>query len=78
MAATTRDTRLPGFGRQSFGGGVPQYGPTPPMPAPRRRNPLRFLLLVIIILGLATIVGLVISGLSSGLRLRLLDCCLPE
>jgi uncharacterized protein len=36
------------------------------MPAPRRRNPLRFLLLVIIILGLATIVGLVISGLSSG------------
>jgi predicted metalloprotease len=55
----------PSFGRQSFGGGVPQYGPTPPMPAPRRRNPLRFLLLVIIILGLATIVGLAISGLSS-------------
>ena len=55
----------PGFGRQSFGGGVPQYGPTPPMPAPRRRNPLRFLLLVIIILGLATIVGLAITGLSS-------------
>jgi uncharacterized protein len=56
----------PGFGRQSFGGGVPQYGPTLPMPAPRRRNPLRFLLLVIIILGLATIVGVAISGLSTG------------
>jgi uncharacterized protein len=36
------------------------------MPAPRRRNPLRFLLLVIIVLGLATIVGLAISGLSAG------------
>jgi predicted metalloprotease len=45
---------------------VPRYGPTPPMPAPRRRNPLRFLLLVIIILGLATIVGVVVSGLGSG------------
>ena len=55
----------PGFGRHSFGGSVPQYGPTPPMPAPRRRNPLRLLLLVIIILGLATIVGLVVSGLTA-------------
>lgn len=55
----------PGFGRQSFGGGVPQYGPTPPMPAPRRRNPLRLLLLVIIILGLVTLVGLVITGLTA-------------
>jgi uncharacterized protein len=55
----------PGFGRQSFGGGVPQYGPTPPVPAPRRRNPLRLLLLVIIILGLVTLVGLVITGLTA-------------
>jgi uncharacterized protein len=55
----------PGFGRHSFGGSVPQYGPTPQMPAPRRRNPLRLLLLVIIILGLATIVGLVVSGLTA-------------
>jgi uncharacterized protein len=44
---------------------VPQYGPTSPMPAPRRRSPLRLLLLVIMILGLATLVGLVITGLST-------------
>ena len=44
---------------------MPQYGPTPPMPAPRRRNPLRFLLLVIMILGLASIVGLVVAGLNA-------------
>jgi uncharacterized protein len=55
----------PGFGRQTFGGGVPQYGPTPPMPAPRRRSPLRLLLLMIMILGLATLVGLVITGLTT-------------
>ena len=55
----------PGFGRQSFGGGVPQYGPPQPMPAPRRRSPLRLLLLVIMILGLTTLVGLVITGLSA-------------
>jgi uncharacterized protein len=35
------------------------------MPAPRRRNPLRLLLLVIIILGLVTLVGLVITGLTA-------------
>jgi uncharacterized protein len=44
---------------------VPQYGPTPPLPAPRRRNPLRLLLLVIMILGLASLVGLVITGLNA-------------
>ncbi len=62
--ATTR-VPLPSFGRPSFGGGVPQYGPTPPMPAPRRRNPLRFVALFII-LALVALGGLVISGLSSG------------
>jgi predicted metalloprotease len=55
----------PGFGRQSFGGGVPQYGPTPPMPAPRRRNPLRMLLGVIIIVTVVAVAGLAITGLSS-------------
>ena len=35
------------------------------MPAPRRRSPLRLLLLVIMILGLTTLVGLVITGLSA-------------
>jgi uncharacterized protein len=55
----------PGFGRQSFGGGVPQYGPTPPMPAPRRRNPLRMLLGVIIIVILVAVAGLAITSLSS-------------
>ena len=55
----------PGFGRQSFGGGVPQYGPTPPMPAPRRRNPLRMLLGVIIIVTIVAIAGLTITGLSA-------------
>src|SRR4029453_14451425 len=54
-----------GFGRSSFGGGVPQYGPTPPMPAPRRRSPLRMLLGVIIIVTLMAIAGLAITGLSS-------------
>ena len=54
------------FGPQSFGGGVPQYGPTPPMPAPRRRNPLRFVAFVTIIVALAALAGLVITGLSSG------------
>ena len=53
------------FGPPSFGGGVPQYGPPPQMPAPRRRNPLRFLALVLIIVALAALVGLVITGLSS-------------
>ena len=55
----------PGFGRQSFGGGVPQYGPTPPMPAPRRRNPLRAVLGVIIIVTLIAFAGLAIAGLSA-------------
>ena len=35
------------------------------MPAPRRRNPLRLVLLMIIVLTLATLGGLVISGLTS-------------
>jgi uncharacterized protein len=55
----------PSFGRQSFGGGVPQYGPTPPMPAPRRRNPLRMLLGVIIIVTIVAIAGLAITGLGA-------------
>ncbi|HET9779961.1 MAG TPA: hypothetical protein VFP81_11825, partial [Propionibacteriaceae bacterium] len=38
----------PGFGRPSFGGGVPQYGPRPPLPTPRRRNPLGLVLLLVI------------------------------
>jgi predicted metalloprotease len=54
------------FGPPSFGGGVPQYGPTPPMPAPRRRNPLRFIAFVTIIVALAALAGLIITGLNSG------------
>jgi uncharacterized protein len=54
------------FGHQSFGGGVPQYGPRPPMPGPRRRNPLRMLLGVVIIVGLIALAGLMITGLNSG------------
>jgi predicted metalloprotease len=54
------------FGPQSFGRGVPQYAPTPPMPAPRRRNPLRFVAFVTIIVALAALAGLVITGLNSG------------
>src|SRR5215217_3606163 len=53
----------PGFGRPSFGGGLPQYGPTQVMPAPRRRNPLGLVLLAVIGLTLAALGGLVISGL---------------
>ena len=49
----------PGFGRPSFGGGVPQYGPTQAMPAPRRRNPLGLVLLLVIGLTLAALGGLV-------------------
>ena len=44
---------------------MPQYGPTPPMPAPRRRNPLRLVLLAVILVTLAALGGLVISGLTS-------------
>ncbi|HJY46996.1 MAG TPA: neutral zinc metallopeptidase [Propionibacteriaceae bacterium] len=55
----------PGFGRPSFGGGVPQYGPTQAMPAPRRRNPLGLVLLVVIGLTLAALGGLVLSGLTA-------------
>ena len=55
----------PGFGRPSFGGGVPQYGPTQAMPAPRRRNPLGLVLLLIIGLTLAALGGLVLSGLTA-------------
>ena len=55
------------FGPPSFGGGVPQYGPTPPMPAPRRRNPLRFIAFSHDhCCALAALAGLVITGLSSG------------
>ena len=54
------------FGHQSFGGGVPQYGPRPSMPAPRRRNPLRMLLGVVIIVALIALAAFVITGLSSG------------
>jgi predicted metalloprotease len=43
---------------------VPQYGPTPFMPAPRRRNPLRMLLGVIIIVTLVAIAGLAMVGLT--------------
>jgi predicted metalloprotease len=49
----------------SFGGGVPQYGPRPPLPAPRRRNPLAFLAFVMIIVALLALAGLVITGLRS-------------
>ena len=44
---------------------MPQYGPTPPMPAPRRRNPLGLVLLAVILVTLAALGGLVISGLTS-------------
>ncbi len=44
---------------------MPQYGPAPPMPAPRRRNPLGLVLLAVILVTLAALGGLVISGLTS-------------
>jgi uncharacterized protein len=44
---------------------VPQYGPRPPLPAPRRRNPLGFLAFVMIIVALLALAGLVITGLRS-------------
>jgi uncharacterized protein len=53
------------FGHQSFGGGLPQYAPRPPLPAPRRRNPLRMLLGVVIILSLIALAAFAITGLSS-------------
>jgi predicted metalloprotease len=43
---------------------VPQYGPRPRMPAPRRRSPLRMLLGVMIIVGLIALAGFMITGLS--------------
>jgi len=55
----------PRFGPPSFGGGVPQYGPTLQMPAPRRRNPLKFVAFVTIIVAFAALAALVISGLNS-------------
>jgi uncharacterized protein len=44
---------------------VPQYGPTTPLPAPRRRNPLGLVLLLVIAVTLVALGGLVISGLTS-------------
>jgi predicted metalloprotease len=44
---------------------VPQYGPTLAMPAPRRRNPLGLVLLMVIGLTLTALGGLVISGLTA-------------
>ena len=41
-------------------------GPAPRMPAPRRRDPLRFVAFVTVIVALAALAGLVITGLSSG------------
>jgi predicted metalloprotease len=55
----------PRFGQQAFGGGVSQYGPRAPMPAPRRRSPLRMLLGAMIIIGLIAVAGFAMTGLNS-------------
>jgi uncharacterized protein len=44
---------------------VPQYGPPPQMPAPRRRSPLGLLLLVLIGLGLLGLAGLMFTGVAT-------------
>jgi predicted metalloprotease len=57
-----------GFGQSSFGGqqpGVPQYGPRPGMPAPRRRHPFRALLLAGIALGLVLMASTAVSNMTS-------------
>lgn len=58
-----------GFGRSPFGGqqvGVPQYGPRPGMPAPRRRrHPFRLLVLAGIALGLVLMAGTTVSNVTS-------------
>lgn len=57
-----------GFGQSTFGGlqpGVPQYGPRPGMPAPRRRRPFRALVLAGMAIGLLLLASTAISNLSS-------------
>jgi predicted metalloprotease len=54
---------VPGFGQQL---GVPQYGPSPTVPGPRRSNPLKVLMLVLIGVCVLALGGLVLAGLVSG------------
>ena len=58
-----------GFGRSPFGGqqvGLPQYGPRPGMPAPRRRrHPFRLLVLAGIALGLVMMAGQTAGNVTS-------------
>ncbi|MCW2809848.1 MAG: hypothetical protein JWP61_306 [Friedmanniella sp.] len=52
----------PGFGGL---GGIPQYGPGPSMPGPRRRNPLRSLLGLLVVIALVAVGGLIVANLSA-------------
>jgi predicted metalloprotease len=52
-----------GFGPQF---GVPQYGPVPVVPGPRKRSPLKTLLLALIGISVLALGGLVLAGLLSG------------
>jgi len=53
----------PGFGTQPFGGGLPTYGPTAPLPRPRTRRPARALLLALLALALVALAGLAVANL---------------
>jgi hypothetical protein len=55
----------PGFGQQPFGGGLPAYGPTPPLPRPRTRRPARLLLLALVGVALAALAGLAIVSIAA-------------
>ena len=58
-----RPAMAPGFGPQA---GLPQYGPAGQLPRPRRRNPLKMLLLGMIGLCVVAIAALVIANLATG------------
>jgi predicted metalloprotease len=53
-----------GFGTQPFGGGLPAYGPTAPVPRPRTRRPARALLIALVAVALAALAGLAIADMT--------------
>ena len=54
------------YGQPTFGGGVPHYGPAPTMPGPpKRRHPLRLVVLMMIGLAVIALCALVITSLDS-------------
>jgi len=54
-----------GFSQPPFGGGLPQYGPGPNLPAPRPRNPLRLVLFALMAVALLALLGLVAASMTS-------------